>query len=137
MPNLIEWVDSISSTGKDIMPDPNVSSKDYPEFAINRGMSQSIDTVMFAQAMNQRPGVKGRMHYAFLLAAVKKKKRYSKWAKKTEDDNLADLEMVKEYFNFSNEKALSALSILTKDQLKEIRLKQSTGGIKNDRKKSN
>ena len=128
-PNLIEWVDSISATGKDIMPDPNPTEKEYPVFAINRGMSQSIDTIMFAAEMNKRPGVRGRMHYQFLMHSVKKKKRYAKWAKKT-DEKLDDLEMIKEKYQFSNEKALQALACLTKEQLTAIRLSQATGGVK-------
>lgn len=136
MANLIEWIDSISTTGRDIMPDPDVTEKEYPVFAINRGMSQSIDTIMFAEEMNKRPLIRGRMHYMFLMASIKKKKRYAKWAKKT-DEKLDDLEMVKEYFNFSNEKALAALAILTKEQLTQIRNKQATGGVKNGKQKSN
>jgi len=137
VPDMIQWVESILSTGVDLMPDPNVTAKEYPEFAINRGLSQNIDTVMFAAELNKRPGIKGRMHYAFLLNSVKKKKRYGKWVKKT-DDKLEDLELVKEHFQISTEKALSALRILSKEQLKEIRLKQDIGGVKNGRsKKSN
>lgn len=131
--NLIEWVDSISVTGKDLMPDPKVTEKEYPVFAINRGMSQSIDTIMFAAEMNKRPGVRGRMHYTFLLHSVKKRKRYAKWVKKT-DEKLADLELVKEALCLSTEKALEALTILTDEQLKDIRAKMATGGVKNGKK---
>lgn len=135
MADMIQWLDSIMATGVDLMPDPKVTAKEYPVFAINRGMAQNIDTVMYAAEMNKRPGLTARQHYAFSLNSIKKKKRYGKWAKKS-DDKLDDLEMVKDVYQMSTEKALSALRILTKDQLKEMREKLSKGGMKNERKAS-
>ncbi len=129
MPDMIGWLDSVLATGVDLMPDPNVTAKEYPEFAINRGVAQNIDTVMFAAELNKRPGIRGRMHYSFLMGSIKKKKRYNKWAKKT-DQKLEDLEMVKDHFQLNNEKALRALTILSKEQLKEIAAKRSKGGMK-------
>ena len=43
---------------------------------------------------------------------------------------LKDIDLVKEYYGYSNEKAKTVLDILTKDQLKLIKEKLYKGGTK-------
>ena len=43
---------------------------------------------------------------------------------------LKDIECVKEYYGYSNDKAKSALDILTRDQIKLIKEKLFKGGTK-------
>lgn len=130
---MFEFLDAITVNGKDIY-EGTESAKEYPEFAINRGLAQNMDTVMFAAEMNKHPGIRGRMHFSYLLNAVKKKKRYAKWAKKT-DVKLEALEAVQKHFNYSTEKALAALQILTKEQL-DVILNKQDGGVRNGKQKS-
>lgn len=130
---MFEYLDAITVNGKDIY-EGTETAKEYPEFAINRGLAQNLDTVMFAAEMNKHPSIRGRMHFSYLLHAVKKKKRYAKWAKKT-DEKLVALEAVKKQYGYSTEKALVALQILTKDQVNQIVNKQD-GGVRNGKKSS-
>ena len=65
------------------------------------------------------------MQYHFLLNIVRKKKRFAKWLKA---EKLKDIEYVKEYYGYSNEKAKSALSILNKQQIETIKKSLQKGG---------
>ena len=92
---------------------------------VNRCMSGHLDTVLFANEMNMKPNLDLKMQYSFLLNSVRKRKRFSPWLRK---DEIRDLDYVKRYYGYSNEKAKQALSILTKEQLSFIKSKFETGG---------
>jgi hypothetical protein len=50
-------------------------------------------------------------------------------------DKIDNLELVKEYFGFGNEKAKEALEVLTKEDIEDIKSKLAKGGMeKNDGK---
>jgi len=66
------------------------------------------------------------MHYDYLRMSVRKRKRFSKWGKK---NKLEHLDAVKKYYNYSNQRAEEALSILTDDQLSEIEKFLDVGGV--------
>lgn len=127
MPNLIEFVDSLCVSGNNIL----LTSEDikaYSPFAINRALAQSIDTIMFAAEANKRPNMSKEVHYAFLMSSVRKKKRYSKWAKKLEEENKEVIEMISSYYQFSIEKARNALKCLTAEQIEQMINISNTGG---------
>lgn len=127
MPNLIEFVDSLCVSGTNILLTQE-DVKSYSPFAINRALAQNIDTIMFAAEANKRPGMSKEVHYAFLMASIRKKKRYSKWAKKIEDENQAVIDMISEYYQFSNEKARNALRCLSPEQIEQMKAMSNTGG---------
>ena len=120
---LKDWLNSINMTKKDLFDD-NPSAK-YPAYIVNRCMSGHLDTVLFANEMNMKPNLDLKMQYSFLLNSVRKRKRFSPWLRK---DEIRDLDYVKRYYGYSNEKAKQALSILTKEQLSFIKSKFETGG---------
>ena len=101
--------------------------KKYAPFIINKCLSGFIDTIMFANEMNTNHQLSSRLQYDFLLNTLRSKRRFSPWIKKEE---LKNLECVKSYYGYSNEKARQVLSLLTEDQLTFIRKKLDTGGIK-------
>ena len=101
------------------------NKKEYPPFIINRCLSGFIDTVMVANEMNINHHLSSKLQYEFLLNTVRPKRRFSPWLKK---EKLDDLEVVKSYYGYSNEKAKAALSILSDEQLNSIKLKQIRGG---------
>jgi hypothetical protein len=80
---------------------------------------------MVANEMNINPHLDKKLQYQFLLNIVRPRKRFSPWLKK---EKLNDLEAVKSYYGYSNEKARAALRILTDEQLEQIKLKLNTGG---------
>jgi hypothetical protein len=120
---LKDWLNSINFTKEDLSED--ISS--YPPFIINRCLSGHIDCVLFANEMNMNAHLPKDMQYSFYLNTLRKRKRFSPWLRK---DKVTDLECVKSYYGYSNEKASQALKILTKEQLTFIKQRLDIGGKK-------
>lgn len=99
--------------------------RQYPHFIVNRALSYHIDTVLIANEINLHPHADNRLKYDFLINMVKPYRRpFVKWEKKVEP---VDLEVVKEYYGYSNAKALEALSILSDDQINSLRQELNKG----------
>jgi len=121
MTELKDWLNSINFNKEDLSYD----IKAYPPYIINRCLSGFIDTIMYANEMNRYPNLDKDMQYSFYLNSVRKRKRFSPWLRK---DKVTDLECVKQYYGYSNEKASQALKILDKKQLNFIKQRLETGG---------
>jgi hypothetical protein len=119
-----EFVNSINDTKVDIMVDDQ-AEKAYNSFMVNRSLSYFPDTILLANEVNRNPHIGNRLKYNFLMNAVRKRKRFSKWGKA---ESVPDLELVKKRYGYSSEKARSALSILTEEQLRVLRAAAYTGG---------
>ena len=119
-----DYLNAINYTKKDVMVD-DITEKQYLPFMINRGLSYFQDTVLMANEMNQNAHLDSRLQFDFLINIVRKKKRFSKWLKPEE---ISDLDIVKEYYGYSNEKARSVLSLFTDEQLTELKKRISKGG---------
>lgn len=126
MMELKDWLNSINFTKENLMEDPSVV-KEYAPYIINHCLSGHIDTVLFANEMNMNSHLDKDMQYSFFLNTIRKRKRFSPWLRK---DTIKDLDIVKRYYGYSNEKAQQALRILTKEQLTFIKSKFETGGTK-------
>ena len=124
--NPFEYVNAINFKKQDIMVD-DLAEKGYAAYMINRSLSYFPDTVMMANEMNINHHLDNRLQFDFLINIVRKKKRFSKWAK---PESISDVEVVKEYYGYSNEKAKNALSLLTSDQFDELKKKVFKGGTK-------
>jgi len=124
---LKDWLNSINSTKQNILDEDPSVTKEYPPFIINKCMSGHIDTVLYANEMNINHSLDKKLQYDFYINIVRKRKRFSPWLKK---EKIQDLDAVKSYYDYSNEKAQQALKILTKDQLNFIKSKFETGGTK-------
>jgi hypothetical protein len=122
---LKDWLNSINFNKKDLTLDDPECIKKYPAFIINKCLSGSIDTVMYANEMNLQHHLQKDMQYSFLLNTVRKQKRFSPWIRK---DKIDDLECVKRYYGYSNEKASQALKILNNEQIEFIKSKLDVGG---------
>ena len=103
----------------------DIAEKGYAPFMINRALSYFVDTVLFANEMNVNHHIDGRLQYHFLINIIKKKKRFSKWLKPTEVENL---ELIKEYYGYSNEKAKSVLPLFNAEHIEEIKQRIYKGG---------
>ena len=117
-----EFIKSISSSKKDIME----NEKDYNAFMINRGLSYFPDTVIYANEMNKFHHLDSRLQYSFLINIVRKRNRFSKWNKSIESKNI---NAIKKYYNYSNEKARDVLPLLSNENLNTIRGRINYGGI--------
>jgi len=124
--NPFDYVNSINYTKKDIMVTPE-DEKGYASFMVNRSLSYFSDTVVIANEMNKFHHLDSRLQYQFLINIIRKRKRFSKWVK-PEIEN--DLESVKTYYGYSNEKARQILSLLSPSQIKTIKEKVNKGGRK-------
>ena len=101
--------------------------KKYSPFIINKCLAQFNDTIMLVNEMNMRHHLPSKLQYDFLLNTIRSKKRYAPWVK---GDKLKDLEYVKEYFGYSNEKAKAALKLLDNEQINTIKDSLNKGGRK-------
>ena len=111
MTELKDWLNSINFTKEDLSED----IKDYSPYVINRCLSGNLDCIMFVNEMNKYPNLDKDLQYSFYLNTLRKKKRFSPWLRK---DKVTDLEIIKQYYGYSNEKAENALKILTPEQIK-------------------
>lgn len=116
-------VPAIMYTKKDVLE----NEKDYHAFIVNKALSFHMDCVFPANQMNMLPNTDGRLQFDYLLNTVRGYKRpYQKWQKRETLDNL---DAVKEYFNFSNDKAKEALAVLSDAQIEEIKKVLDKGGL--------
>jgi hypothetical protein len=123
---LKDWLNSINFSKENLMEDPS-SKKEYAPYIINRCLSGHIDCVLFANEMNLNHSLDKDMQYSFYLNSLRKKKRFSPWLRK---DKVTDLECIKQYYGYSNEKASQALKILSKEQIAFIKQRLDIGGKK-------
>ena len=124
---LKDFLNSINYSKENLMDADDEAVKQYPPYIINRCFSGFMDTVLYANEMNVASHLDNKMQYDFYINTLRKRKRFSPWLKK---DSLQDLELVKQYYGYSNEKAKTALGLLTKEQLNYIKSKLDTGGKK-------
>ena len=124
---LKDWLNSINTNKNNLIDEDIDLEKKYPSYIINRCLSGHIDAVMFANEMNKHPNLSKKLQYDFFLNGLRKWKRYSPWLRREQIENL---ELVKKYYGYSNEKAKQVLHILTREQLSFIRDRLETGGKK-------
>ena len=125
MYQLKDYLYSINQSKKNILVDDIDAEKKYPTYIINRCLSSFTDTVLFANEMNKYHFLDKDMQFNFYINILRKRKRFSPWVRK---EKVSDLEFVKSYYGYNNEKASQALKILSKEQLDYIKQKLDTGG---------
>ncbi len=126
-----DYVNSINFTKKNLMKDTandELAEKDYVPFLTNKSLSYFTDTLLYANEMNRYHFLDKRLQYEFYLNSIRKKKRFAKWAKA---DNNDEVMMVQEFYKFSPQKAKAALKVLSTQQ-KDIIKHKMENGIKND-----
>ena len=124
---LKEWLNSINFTKTNLLDEDPDAKKDYAPFIINRCLSGHLDCILFANEMNKYSFLDKDMQYTFYLNILRKKKRFSPWLRK---DKIEDLESVKKYYGYSNEKAYQVLKILSNEQIDYIKQRLEIGGKK-------
>jgi hypothetical protein len=128
MPDIFkEIIPSILQTGKSVLND-ELDYKDYAPFLVNRSLSYHIDCVLYVNELNKYPSIDKDMQYSYLLNTIRPMKRkFQPWQKASKDK---DIECIKTYFGYSDQKAIEALRILTDEQIAEIRKRTDKGGVK-------
>ena len=78
--------------------------------------------------MNKYNFLPKRMQFHYFINSIRKKKRFGgKWLSQKK---VKDLEVIKEYYGYSNQKAKEALNLLSDDQIENIKLGLKKGGRK-------
>ena len=121
-----DYVKSINESKDPLMDSPDeMWEKKYSPFIVNKALYPFPDTVLLVNEMNQCHYLDNCLQFDFLLNSIRPRKRYAPWLKASKIDNL---ELVKEYFGYSDQKAKDALKILSDDDLKYIQDKLNKGG---------
>jgi hypothetical protein len=121
-----DFLNSINTTKKNLMIGTD-EEKQYVPFVVNRTLSYFQDTVGLANAMNIHHHIDNRLQYDFFINIVRKRKRFSKWVKPT---TYNDVEVIKEYYGYNDEKARQVIPLLSSQQLEFIKNKVNKGGRK-------
>ena len=125
--NPFDYVNSINYTKKNLMRNSDndeLAESGYVPYITNRSLSYFTDTIFYINEINQFHHADNKLQYEYLLNSIRPKKRFAKWVKTMDSD---DLEIVKLYFGYSTQKAIQALNILSPRQLKEITNKVTRG----------
>ncbi len=123
--NPFDFVNSINSTEKkDLVNTGQALEDDYVPFIVNKALSYFPETILYSNQINALPHLDKTLQYHYLLNTVRPGKRFAKWVKR---ENVEDIEAVKEYYGYSIEKAHQALAILTVDNLNYIKQKLQSG----------
>jgi len=124
-----EFTKTINDTKHNLMDEDPEVEKDYIPFLVNRSLGYFMDTIMYANEMNRFKSLDYKLQYDFLLNIIRPRKRYSKWLKKSKDDNI---DLIKKFYGYSYTKAKDVVDILSEDQIEHIRSKLDTGGLRKE-----
>ena len=124
---LKDWLNSLNYNKENLINDEPHLIKEYPPYIINRCLSGHLDAVMYAQEMNKYHFLDKDLQYNFYLNILRKRKRFSPWVRK---EKITDLDYVKRYYGYSNEKASQVMKILTPEQISYIKQRLDIGGKK-------
>jgi len=122
---LFQYINDLSNDKKYLM-DNGLFEKEYIPHQTNRFFSYFSETIMLANMMNSAYSLPNKMQHDFYYHEVRKRKRWTKWFKA---ETSSDLELIKEFYKYNDQKAREALSILSVDQLNDIKRKLNKGGL--------
>jgi len=124
--NPFDFINSINHTKENLIVD-DTTEKAYNPYITNHQLSYFSDTVHIVNVLNKYHHLDKKLQYDFLLNIVRKRKRFTKWNK---PDDVGNLEVVKEYYGYSNEKAKSILPLLSPEAIEIIKQRMYKGGTK-------
>lgn len=128
--NPFDYVNAINQSKKDLMTgteNDELAEKGYVPFLTNKALSYFPDTILYANHMNIHNILDNKMQFHYLLNSIRPGKRFSKWAKKSDND----LELVMQYFKYNVDKASQVLPLLSDEQLSMIKTTLQSG-VDND-----
>jgi hypothetical protein len=127
MSNPFDYVNQILQGKKNLIVD-EITEKEYNPFLTNRSLSYHYDCILFANEMNQRHFLDKKLQNSFLINTVRSRTRpFAKWIKTEKSEHL---ECIKKYFNYSDMRAREVLSLLSEEQIQELKEKTETGGLR-------
>jgi Bacteriophage clamp loader A subunit len=130
------YLTSINQTKENVMRNPEADASvvtGYPHFIINRLLSYHQDVVLIVNEINKLPHLDPQLKYEFLLYGLTKKKRFSKLAKAAVSEKI---EILREYYNYSTEKALEIVDLHTEEDFRRMNAEMSEGGVLREKQSS-
>ena len=124
-----DYVNAVSDSKKDLMvgtENDELAEKGYNPYLTNKSLSYHVDAILYVNEMNQYASLDNKLQFDYYLHGLPKKKRFSKWAKKVEDE---DLELVSQWYGCNYSKAAEILKIINKNTLDLIKQKLQKGGV--------
>ena len=122
-----DFINAITYNKNDLMVD-DWAEKQYAPYIVNKGLSYGAYTVIQANEMNSRPHLDKKLQFQFLINNIRPKKRYNKWIKA---EKIESIEVIKQYYGYSTDKARQVLPLLNQSQIDLIEQKLEKGGINN------
>ncbi len=127
MSNPFDYVNQITHGKKNLIVDED-TEKNYNPFIVNRSLSYHYDCVLYANEMNRRHFLDKKMQNDFLINTVRSKKRpFVKWVKPERNE---DIQCIKKYFDYSDQRAIEALRLLNDEQIQQLKEKTDIGGLR-------
>ena len=127
MYELKDYLNAINFSKEKLLDtDDIVWEKKYPPYIINKCLSMHYDCIAQANEINGFHFLPKRIQFHFLINSIRKRKRFG--GKLLSSTKLKNLEYVKNYYGYSNEKAKQALNVLNDKQSEEIKLSLNKGG---------
>ena len=131
MYELKDYLNAINHTKEKLMDTEDEEwERKYPPFIVNKCLAPFPDTILLVNEINQYPSIDKKLQFDFLINSLRPRKRFTPWLKAKK---LEDIEYVKEFYGYNNEKAKVALTILNDDQIATIKQKLNKGGKQNGR----
>lgn len=121
-----DFINAIHHSKENLITD-DWSEKQYNAYIINKGLSYGHDTVIPANEMNSRPHLDSALQFQFLINIIRPRKRFNKWMKAEKID---DLEVIKEYYGYSTQKAKDILPLLDSSKIEQLKIRITKGGNK-------
>ena len=126
MYELKDYLNAINHTKEPLMDTEDEQwERKYPPYIVNKCVAPFQDTIMLVNEINQFHHLDKKLQFDFLINSIRPRKRFTPWVKA---DKLDNLEYVKEFYGYNNEKAKVALSILNDEQIATIKQKLNKGG---------
>ena len=126
MYELKDYLNAINHTKEPLLDSEDEEwTKKYPSFIVNKCLAPFPDTIQLVNEINQLHHLDKKLQFDFLINSLRPRKRYTPWMKAKKLENL---EYVKEFYGYNNEKAKSALDILSDEQISAIKRKLNKGG---------
>tara|TARA_R110002124_G_scaffold171165_1_gene338851 strand:+ start:440 stop:838 length:399 start_codon:yes stop_codon:yes gene_type:complete len=131
MYELKDYLNAINHTKERLMDTEDEEwERKYSPFIVNKCLAPFPDTILLLNEINQYPSIDKKLQFDFLINSLRPRKRFTPWVKAKK---LEDIEYVKEFYGYNNEKAKVALTILNDDQIATIKQKLNKGGKQNGR----
>ncbi len=118
--NPFDYVNSINTHKRNLMvgsENDELAEKEYVPFLTNKALSYHTETLLYSNEMNRYAFLPNKLQYEYLLHSVRPGKRFSKWAKKEDMDNIL---LIARYYQCNLQRAQEYMSVLKPGDLEEI-----------------